>query len=217
MIIRRAELDAIRAGEVDLAVRRWDRARLRVGTRMRTAVGVIEVTAVDEVRAVAVTDSEARRAGAASRADLFDRLVTRAGRSTFRVALRFAGPDPRIALRETADLDDDELAALSDRLARLDRGPRGPWTRAVLALIEASPATRAADLAAGLGRDTPSFKRDVRKLKELGLTESLEVGYRLSPRGETLVRSSSAPIEVSAAPSVGRPHSQANDPRRSES
>ena len=28
------------------------------------------------------------------------------------------------------------------------------------------------------------FKRNVRKLKELGLTESLEVGYRLSPRGE---------------------------------
>ena len=27
------------------------------------------------------------------------------------------------------------------------------------------------------------FKRDVRKLKELGLTESLPVGYRLSPRG----------------------------------
>ena len=31
------------------------------------------------------------------------------------------------------------------------------------------------------------FKRDVRKLKELGLTESLEIGYRISPRGETLL------------------------------
>ena len=31
--------------------------------------------------------------------------------------------------------------------------------------------------------DTQPFKRDVRKLKALGLTESLEVGYRLSPRG----------------------------------
>ena len=28
-----------------------------------------------------------------------------------------------------------------------------------------------------------AFKRDVRKLKELGLTRSLEVGYELSPRG----------------------------------
>ncbi len=42
---------------------------------------------------------------------------------------------------------------------------------------------RAPDLAASLGRDTQPFKRDVRKLKELGLTESLKVGYSLSPRG----------------------------------
>jgi hypothetical protein len=31
------------------------------------------------------------------------------------------------------------------------------------------------------------FKLDVRKLKELGLTESLRPGYRLSPRGETVL------------------------------
>jgi biotin operon repressor len=46
---------------------------------------------------------------------------------------------------------------------------------------------RAADLAAGLGRERAAFKADVRKLKELGLTESLEVGYRLSPRGRALL------------------------------
>ena len=37
---------------------------------------------------------------------------------------------------------------------------------------------------AGFGRETQPFKLDVRKLKNLGLTISLEVGYRLSPRGE---------------------------------
>lgn len=31
------------------------------------------------------------------------------------------------------------------------------------------------------------FKQDVRKLKELGLTESLEIGYRLSPRGKSVI------------------------------
>ena len=36
--------------------------------------------------------------------------------------------------------------------------------------------------AEGLEKDV--FKPRVRRLKELGLTESLEVGYRLSPRGE---------------------------------
>jgi hypothetical protein len=53
----------------------------------------------------------------------------------------------------------------------------------VLRLIADRPGTRAADLAAELGREKLPFKAEVRKLKELGLTESLQVGYRLSPRG----------------------------------
>jgi len=36
--------------------------------------------------------------------------------------------------------------------------------------------------------DVPRFKRRVRQLKELGLTESLEVGYRLSPRGRAVLK-----------------------------
>src|SRR4051794_28967011 len=38
-----------------------------------------------------------------------------------------------------------------------------------------------------MARPTPEFKRDVRKLKERGLTESLAIGYRLSPRGEAVL------------------------------
>ncbi len=78
-------------------------------------------------------------------------------------------------------MDDAERGELEARLERLDRASRhGPWTRTVLELIAARPEVRAPDLAAGLGLETQAFKRDVRKLKELGLTESLEVGYRLS-------------------------------------
>ena len=53
--------------------------------------------------------------------------------------------------------------------------------------IAAQPATLAADLAAQVGREKLPFKRDVRKLKELGLTESLRIGYCLSPRGRALL------------------------------
>jgi len=38
-----------------------------------------------------------------------------------------------------------------------------------------------------MGLDRPVFKLNIRKLKESGLTESLEVGYRLSPRGKRLL------------------------------
>jgi hypothetical protein len=60
---------------------------------------------------------------------------------------------------------------------------------AVLDAIGRRPGTRAADLAAEeFGRERDPFKIDVRKLKNLGLTHSLEVGYELSPRGREYLR-----------------------------
>ncbi len=109
----------------------------------------------------------------------------------FRVGLTWAGPDPRVALRESADLTDDEITELRTRLTRLDRASsHGAWTFETLGLIEQHPQRRAPDLAAMVGRDTAPFKIDVRKLKSLGLTRSFEVGYELSPRGREFLRRS---------------------------
>jgi predicted transcriptional regulator len=52
-----------------------------------------------------------------------------------------------------------------------------------LKLIEQHPGLVARELCKLAGRERDPFKEDVRKLKALGLTESLEIGYRLSPRG----------------------------------
>ncbi|XVV09558.1 hypothetical protein ACQP2X_32530 [Actinoplanes sp. CA-131856] len=184
MQMRPAELEAIRAGEVDLAFRRWDRPRVKVGTRMRTAVGLVEVMSVERVPVSALTAADARRAGAGSLVALrqgLDRVHPE--RPVFRVGLRYAGADPRLALREAVP-DSAELEAIGAWLDRLDRASAsGPWTRATLLLIDELPATRAPDLAQRMGRDTLSFKQNVRKLKERGLTESLDIGYRLSARG----------------------------------
>jgi hypothetical protein len=77
------------------------------------------------------------------------------------------------------------VAEIDRRLQRLDRAAsHGPWTAGTLAIIAERPEVRAAELAAALGRERAPFKLDVRKLKALGLTLSLEKGYRLSPRGE---------------------------------
>jgi hypothetical protein len=64
---------------------------------------------------------------------------------------------------------------------------RGPWTLTFLRLIAENPAVRAPDLAASLGWETRVFKPHVRRLKELGLTESLKIGYRISPRGQAVL------------------------------
>ena len=188
MLFRRRSLDGIRAGEITLAFRRWDRPRARAGGRQRTAVGELAIDSVEPVDRAAISAGDAARAGHASLEELLAELDARGDNQIWRVELHWAGEDPRRALRESADLDEAELAALRSRLDRLDAASRhGPWTRATLELIAARPETRAEDLAASVGREKLPFKRDVRKLKELGLTESLLVGYRVSPRGRAVL------------------------------
>ncbi len=179
MLIRRPVLDAIADGSVTALFRRWDRPRVRVGGTQRTVVGVLEFTAVEPVALSRLTAADARAAGYPTVAAL--RAAQTGDGRLYRITVRPAGPDPRVALRAQADLTDEDRAAIAARLARMDQ--RGPWTTTVLRLIADNPGVRAPDLAASLSRETLPFKRDVRKLKELGLTESLEVGYRLSPRG----------------------------------
>jgi len=190
----RSALDGIAEGTITLAFREWDRPRVLPGTRLRTGIGVVVVESVEEVDPAQVSDEDARRAGYADRAGLlaaqarYRRAADGRERRTYRIGLRRGGEDPRIALREQADLTPDDVEEVLARLVRLDQASgRGPWTAAVLRLIGHQPGVRAADLAAGLGRERLAFKADVRKLKELGLTESLEVGYRLSPRGRTIL------------------------------
>jgi hypothetical protein len=183
-------LEAVRDGRVDLAFRRWERARARPGSRRRTAIGVLEVGTVERVERSALTDADAHRAGFASLNDLLAMLDRRDRGEIHRIELRYAGADPRIELRNRANLTEVELEEIARRLQRLDEASRhGPWTRATLKLIAEQPEVRAEELAAQVGREKLPFKRDVRKLKELGLTESLNPGYRLSPRGTAVLRS----------------------------
>jgi hypothetical protein len=187
MLFPAATLAAIAQGRVDLAFRRWDQPRAKAGARQRTAVGVIAFDAVEPVDREQVSVEDARRAGFVSRDELLAFLDRRASGTIYRVRMRLVGPDPRVTLRESLP-DEREIAEIERRLTRLDRFSRhGPWTRSVLEAIGAQPGLRAADLAAQFGRERLPFKLDVRKLKELGLTESLEVGYRLSPRGRAIL------------------------------
>jgi hypothetical protein len=175
-------------GSVTLAFRRWRRPSVRAGGRQRTPAGELAIDAVDEVALDDIGGDDARRAGYADRDELLRELARRPDGTLYRIAFHLAGPDPRLALRDQADLSDDDWRAIESRLARLDRASRhGPWTATVLRLVADRPAVRAGDLAAALGRDKLPFKTDVRKLKEMGLTESLEVGYRLSPRGRAVL------------------------------
>jgi predicted transcriptional regulator len=183
VLLRQPTLEGIRDGTIDLVFRRQRRPTVKAGGTLRTAAGVIAIEAVEPIAEHDITDAEARRAGFATRDDVLA-LLKPDGR-LYRIRVRYAGEDPRIALRNAADLSDEDVAAIRRRLERLDRASLdGPWTAATLRLIMDHPEVRAPDLAARAGRDTQPFKADVRKLKNLGLTESLRIGYRLSPRGQ---------------------------------
>lgn len=183
MLLDARTLRGLADGTVAHTYRRWSVVRVRPGSTMRTRVGVVEVTAVDAVPLEDVDDADARGAGFRSGEAARAWIEKRGEGELYRVGLRLAGPDPRVALREDDDLDDAAVDGLRARLARMDRAAPEPWTRAYLELIEARPAVVARTLAEGLGMERDPFKIRVRRLKELGFTESLDVGYRLSPRG----------------------------------
>ena len=151
-------------------------------------IGRLRIVQVRQIAEDDITDEDATRAGYASRQALQEELAGRTEGTLYRIELGALGPDPRVALRMRGSLSDEELASLRVKLAKLDANASGgPWTRRVLELIRDNPAVRAGDLCRAVEMERLPFKVNVRKLKALGLTESLEVGYRLSPRGEGLL------------------------------
>jgi hypothetical protein len=189
MIVRQRFLDGIRDGSITLAFRRWRRPSVRTGGTLLTAAGQLEIVSVVPVTRDAISDADARHAGYASRDALLAELDQRDEGDLYRVELGALRSDPRLALRQSVPSTPAERASLLDRLRRLDvRAAQGPWTRRTLELVKSHPGVRAADLARRLNQETQSFKVNVRKLKGLGLTESLEIGYRLSPRGSVVLR-----------------------------
>jgi hypothetical protein len=175
-------------GSIRLTFRRWDKPHVRAGGRYRChPIGVLEVDAVSKVRVTDITAHDATLAGFPSRDQLLAFLRERGELpdELWRIELHHGGDGDRVELALEENLTADDIAAIRARLARLDRD--APWTRATLRLIAKHPRVAASKLAARLGRETLPFKVDVRKLKRLGLTQSFEVGYELSPRGRAFL------------------------------
>lgn len=183
MLFNAATLDGLLDGTVRHTYRRWVTPRARPGSRFTTRAGVVEVLAVTEVDESQLDDVDAATAAFASKAALLKWTSSKGTGTLYRVDLRLAGPDPRIALRDADDLSVEDLQALDARLDRMDRAAPKPWTRSVLRQIGRRPAVVSTELAAEAGEARDYYKLRVRRLKALGLTESLDVGYRLSRRG----------------------------------
>ena len=162
-------------GSITIAFRRQKRPTVKAGGTLRSPGGVLFIDSVEVIDESEITDADARAAGHVDRDDVL--AILRPEGTLYRFRFHLQGDDPRVALRENAT----DLTEVEAKLARLE------WALPVLRLIAANPGVVSTELAPQVGMERLPFKQKVRRLKELGLTESLETGYRLSPRGEAFL------------------------------
>ena len=186
MIFKLHQLNGIKSGTITLAFRRWEKPNVKKGSTMKTALGVISVTDVVPIEERSITRADAVKAGYESVELLMKNINKVATGTIFKVSVKYQGEDPRLELREKTDLPEDDLQKIKTKLMRLDQ-TRGPWVLKVMKLIKRFPERRAGDLAEIMQMDKLDFKVNVRKLKNLGLTISHEIGYSLSPLGEIVM------------------------------
>lgn len=186
LLFKKAFFEGLTSGTITLTFRRWAKPHVKVGGRYRChPIGVLEVDAIAKITAGRITDADATRAGFASR-ELLRAYLAELGpldddTEVWRVELRHGGDGDRVAIALDDALTPEDVAMIRVRLARMDANK--PWTRKTLALIGKRPRIAASKLAIELKRVTLELKTDIRKLKKLGLTQSFEVGYEISPRG----------------------------------
>ena len=201
MLLPAGVAEGVRVGTITLAFRRWEQPRVKAGGTQLTSAGIVRFDRVSEVGDLSsLTDVDAVAAGypdadalrrqlAPERTASRSPRASKGGEHVYRISLSWVGEDPRVPLRAQVP-DADDLARLRAAVAGLDAGKRtGPWTRPILEWIRDNPGVISTELAALLGREVAPMKADIRRLKALGLTESLRVGYRLSPRGVAYLES----------------------------
>jgi hypothetical protein len=189
VLLNRDTAEGIANGTITLVLRRWDAPRAKPGGTQRTMAGTVRIDEVAEYSGgYRVTAAQARAAGYQDAKTAQKELDRRPAKHTYLISVSYLAPDERPKLATDDRLSGADVAAISIRLDRWDAAAEIPWTRQYLEMILANEAVRAPDLAARVGLDVPRFKRRVRQLKGLGLTISLDVGYRLSPRGRAYVR-----------------------------
>jgi hypothetical protein len=188
VLLNRDTAEGIANGTITLVLRRWDAPRAKPGGTQRTVAGTVRVDDVAEhPGSYRVTAAQARAAGYPDAKTAQKELDRRPAKHTYLIAVSYLAPDERPELAADDRLSGADVDAITARLDRWDAAT-APWTRRYLEMIGANEAVRAPDLAAREGLDVPRFKRRVRQLKGLGLTISLDVGYRLSPRGREYLR-----------------------------
>lgn len=190
MLFRKPFLEKIKLGQVKVAYRRWKKFSIKVGGLQKTSVGVLKFTKIEEVSLEEIALKHARLAGHDSLEQLYKDLNYRKDGAIYKINFIVVGKDPRVSLRSKSKISKKELNDLVSKLGRLDKYSRsGSWTLELLRLIQKNEGVGSSKLAEEMNIPQNKLKLNVRKLKNLGLTISLGTGYKISPRGESYLKS----------------------------
>ncbi len=178
--------EAIVAGKVTTSFRRWKKPQVKVGGEYNIPpYGAIRVTNMTMLALQDASRKAIRDSGSTSIDELSKLLRCTPADTVYQVKFTYLGKDAVNQPDRSVELTAEEIENLTRKVDRFDR--ETPWAWQTLRLIANRPGTRAGDLAPEVNQELTVFKRNVRKLKALGLTESLEVGYQLSDRGRLLL------------------------------
>jgi hypothetical protein len=192
LFLQRTHQD-IRDGVITATIRRWTRPQAKAGNRYRIADFQIEATALERVPFSEVSIEDARAAGFDSLDALGTELAATTGAPVFPddevyvVRFRYAGP-----LTAPPAVSEERVAESLKKLRGMDERRGEAWTRPLLAIIGERPGVVSTELAKALGAERFALKADVRKLKALGLTNSLLVGYELTDLGRAVLAAEEA-------------------------
>ncbi len=187
MLFKEAHLKGIKSGDVHLAFRKWEKAAVKKGTLLKTAVGLVEIVDITTIDEHKITNNDALHAGFENKDQLLKSLRANDKAKIHRINVRFHSEDPRIELREQ-NLTSQKFVELNEKLARLDKySKKGNWTEIILRTIKAHPHMHAIGIARLTHFEKEWLKLNIRKLKNLGLTISHTVGYELSPLGKEFI------------------------------
>lgn len=189
MLFKEIHLNGIKSGRITLAFRRWQKAAVKIGSLLHTSIGLVEIRTIEIVNEKDITNKEALDAGFTDKKQLLKSLSRNNRGTIFKIAVGYHSADPRIKLREQTELSEQQFVDLKKKLDRLDNySKKGDWVEIILTTIKDNPNLHAAGIAKLTGFEKEWLKLNIRKLKNLGLTISHNLGYKLSPFGNQLLK-----------------------------
>lgn len=190
MLFKEIHLSGIKSGKITLAFRKWKKASVKIGCLLHTSIGLLEIHKIEPIHENDITNEDALKAGFADKPELLKSFTQNSTGTIFKISVGYHSADPRIKLREQTKLSEQQFTDLKKKLERLDnQSKQGHWTRTILLTIKDNPNLHAIGIAKLTGFEKEWLKLNIRKLKNLGLTISHNVGYELSTFGKIFIQS----------------------------